>query len=166
MGVLDSLQSAGFSLWFIVLCAVIFLSFASLVNTVIYNLYQHPLHKIPGPKIAGATYLYQSYYSLSGSSTYYKRIRKMHAQYGNQNLYHEVFSNMYKVPSSALLPMRSISAMQITTRSSIAWAPNTPNHHNFTMLLQLAIPPLVVDQMISIAFVEECLSRSSPVETS
>lgn len=82
MGVLDGLQTAGFSLWFIILCAIIFLSVASLVNTAIYNLYQHPLHKIPGPKMASAFYLYQTFYSLKGSSTYYKRIREMHAQYG------------------------------------------------------------------------------------
>jgi hypothetical protein len=85
MGVLDGIQTAGYSLWFIVLCLLIFLSVASLVNNVIYNLYQHPLHGIPGPKIAGATYLYQSYYSLCGTSTYYKRIREMHAQYGTSD---------------------------------------------------------------------------------
>lgn len=82
MGVLDGIQTAGYNLWFIVLCLLIFLSIASLVNNIIYNLYQHPLHGISGPKIAGATYLYQSYYSLRGTSTYYKRIREMHAQYG------------------------------------------------------------------------------------
>ncbi|KAG4433709.1 hypothetical protein IFR05_010818 [Cadophora sp. M221] len=82
MGFLDGNESTGYSLWFIVLCLLTFLGVASLVNNVIYNLWQHPLHGIPGPKIAGATYLYQSYYGLRGTSTYYKRIREMHAQYG------------------------------------------------------------------------------------
>ncbi|KAH7395782.1 cytochrome P450 monooxygenase-like protein [Cadophora sp. MPI-SDFR-AT-0126] len=82
MGLLDGIPTAGYSLWFIVLCLLVFLGLASLINNVIYNLYQHPLHEIPGPKIAGATYLYQTYYSLRGTSTYYKRIREMHAQYG------------------------------------------------------------------------------------
>lgn len=82
MGVFESLQASGYSLWLIIICVVLFLGIASLGNTAIYNLYQHPLHKIPGLKIAGATYLYQTYYGLRGSSTYYKRIREMHAQYG------------------------------------------------------------------------------------
>ena len=82
MAVIDGIPTAGYSLWFIVICLVVFFSIALAVNNVIYNLYQHPLHEIPGPKIAGATYLYQTYYSLRGTSTYYKRIREMHAQYG------------------------------------------------------------------------------------
>lgn len=82
MDLLDGIPATGYSLWFIVICLLVFLSAASLVNNVIYNLYQHPLHEIPGPKIAGATYLYQTYYSLRGTSTYYKRIREMHTQYG------------------------------------------------------------------------------------
>ena len=85
MGLLDEIQ-AGYSLWFIVSCIVVVFGLGSLVNNVIYNLYRHPLHDIPGPKIAGATYLYQSYYSLRGTSTYYKRIREMHAQYGTISL--------------------------------------------------------------------------------
>ncbi|CZS93103.1 uncharacterized protein RCO7_07846 [Rhynchosporium graminicola] len=82
MVTIDGTQGSGYSLWLIVLFLGILLGVASLINNVIYNIYQHPLHGIPGPKIAGATYLYQTYYSLRGTSTYYKRIREMHGQYG------------------------------------------------------------------------------------
>jgi hypothetical protein len=53
-----------------------------LLYTTIYNLYFHPLAKIPGPKIAAATYLYQTYYSLVGGSRFYIQIKKLHEIYG------------------------------------------------------------------------------------
>jgi hypothetical protein len=48
----------------------------------IYNLYFHPLAHIPGPKLAAATYLYQTYYSLIGRSRYYRIIKQLHKKYG------------------------------------------------------------------------------------
>jgi hypothetical protein len=48
----------------------------------IYNLYFHPLAHIPGPKLAAATYLYQTYYSLIGGSRYYRIIKQLHQIYG------------------------------------------------------------------------------------
>lgn len=54
------------------------------VATVVYNVWFHPLAKIPGPKIAGAMYLYQTYYSLIGGSRYYIEIGKIHEKYGNR----------------------------------------------------------------------------------
>lgn len=54
----------------------------SCIQHVIYNLYRHPLSHIPGPKIAAATYLYQTYYSLVGGSRYYIKIGKLHEKYG------------------------------------------------------------------------------------
>ncbi|KAL2074104.1 hypothetical protein VTL71DRAFT_7882 [Oculimacula yallundae] len=82
MVTIEGAQGNGYSLWFIILSLLVLFGVASLVNNVVYNIYQHPLRGIPGPKIAGATYLYQTYYSLRGSSTYYKRIREMHGKYG------------------------------------------------------------------------------------
>jgi hypothetical protein len=55
---------------------------ASLLFTIVYNLFFHPLAHIPGPRIAGATYLYQTYYSLVGGSRYYVRIKRLHEIYG------------------------------------------------------------------------------------
>jgi hypothetical protein len=54
----------------------------SLIHSVFYNIYRHPLASIPGPKLAGATYLYQSYFSLAGGSRYYYQIGKLHKKYG------------------------------------------------------------------------------------
>ena len=56
----------------------------SYVQNVFYNLYRHPLSHIPGPKIAAATYLYQTYYSLVGGSRYYIKIGKLHDKYGER----------------------------------------------------------------------------------
>jgi hypothetical protein len=64
------------------LCLVLVISIASIGHRVLYNLYRHPLVHVPGPKLASATYLYQTYFSLIGGSTYYKEIRKLHEIYG------------------------------------------------------------------------------------
>jgi hypothetical protein len=56
----------------------------SYVRNVFYNLYGHPLSHIPGPKIAAATYLYQTYYSLVGGSRYYIKIGELHDKYGER----------------------------------------------------------------------------------
>jgi hypothetical protein len=51
------------------LCLVLTVYLGSLVHRVLYNLYQHPLAHIPGPKLAAATYLYQTYYALAGGKS-------------------------------------------------------------------------------------------------
>lgn len=50
--------------------------------TVIYRLYISPLSKFPGPKIAAATHLYESYYDFWKKGQYYKVIQRMHEVYG------------------------------------------------------------------------------------
>jgi hypothetical protein len=47
-----------------------------------YDLYLHTLARIPGPKLAAVTYLYQTYFSLVGGSRFYIQIGKLHAKYG------------------------------------------------------------------------------------
>ncbi|KAG0648396.1 Cytochrome P450 monooxygenase yanH [Hyphodiscus hymeniophilus] len=55
----------------------------SLVKGVLYNLYLHPLADIPGPKLAAASFLYQTFFSLSGGkSRYYIKVAELHEQYG------------------------------------------------------------------------------------
>jgi hypothetical protein len=42
----------------------------------------HPLSKIPGPKLAGATYLPEFYHDVILGGRYTHAIKKMHEQYG------------------------------------------------------------------------------------
>ena len=50
----------------------------------IYNISPlHPLSRIPGPKLAGATYWPEFYYDVVKNGCYTKEIAKMHVKYGN-----------------------------------------------------------------------------------
>lgn len=51
-------------------------------GTIIYRLCFHPLAKVPGPKLAGITWLYQTYYSFVGGSRFYLQVERLHHQYG------------------------------------------------------------------------------------
>jgi hypothetical protein len=72
----------GNSLVVILPVALILYFLATLVYTAIYNVFFHPLAHVPGPKLAGATYLYQTYYSFVGGSRYYVKIKALHTIYG------------------------------------------------------------------------------------
>jgi len=48
----------------------------------IYNLYFHPLRKIPGPRIAAMTSFYDFWYDVVKGGTYLWEIRRMHEIYG------------------------------------------------------------------------------------
>lgn len=64
------------------------LTFASLwlayhILKAIYNVSPlHPLSRIPGPKLAAATYWPEFYYDVVKFGCYTKKIAKMHEQYG------------------------------------------------------------------------------------
>jgi hypothetical protein len=76
-------SEGSYSRLFIALFFVFSFFVGSLVHRVLYNLYQHPLAHIPGPKLAAATYLYQTYYGLAGGkSRYYLKISELHKKYG------------------------------------------------------------------------------------
>ncbi|KAK4223161.1 cytochrome P450 [Podospora fimiseda] len=52
------------------------------ISVAIWRLYLSPLAKIPGPKLAGLTFLYEAYYEVILGGQYFKRVAEMHEQYG------------------------------------------------------------------------------------
>jgi hypothetical protein len=79
--------AAGYSPSLVSLCLVLTIYVGSLAHRVLYNLYQHPLAHIPGPKLAAATYLYQTYYALAGGkSRYYIKVSELHKKYGRTKI--------------------------------------------------------------------------------
>ena len=62
---------------------VLFFSFSFLIIwSAIWRLKFHPLSKIPGPKLAALTGLYEVYYELSGRGTFYFKLQELHQEYG------------------------------------------------------------------------------------
>jgi hypothetical protein len=48
----------------------------------IYRLQFHPLHKIPGPRLAAATHLVEFYYDVVKGGKYIWEVERMHKRYG------------------------------------------------------------------------------------
>lgn len=48
----------------------------------VYSVYFGPLSKIPGPKLAAATYWYEIYHDAYKPGLYWQVVREMHKQYG------------------------------------------------------------------------------------
>lgn len=55
-----------------------------LVFRTFYRVYFHPLSKIPGPKLAAATHLYEFYYDIICGGRFLFQIEKLHKKYGDQ----------------------------------------------------------------------------------
>ena len=55
---------------------------ARFITTVIYRLYFHPLSKVPGPKLAAATWLYEIYFDLILGRKFFAEITRLHEIYG------------------------------------------------------------------------------------
>lgn len=54
-----------------------------------YNLYLHPLSKLPGPKLAAMGSLYEFYYDVIKDGQYLWEIERMHRKYGKKpNIHH------------------------------------------------------------------------------
>ena len=83
-------QLEGSSLAVVLPVALALYFLASLLYTAIYNIFFHPLAHVPGPKLAGATYLYQTYHCFVGGSRYYVKIKKLHYIYGTARLPQEI----------------------------------------------------------------------------
>lgn len=47
-----------------------------------YNLFLHPLRKVPGPRLAAMSSCYEFYYDVYQSGIYLKEIKRLHSIYG------------------------------------------------------------------------------------
>lgn len=141
-----SVSEGHVSVLFIALCSAVTIFIGSLVHTVIYNLYRHPLSKVPGPKLAGATYLYQTWFSRSDKSRYYIQIAKLHEQYGTVRSapYLPHCAYPFKARFYASLPTKSTSLILTIMRLSILLVPNMPSLRHSTMDLVLGTRRLVL----------------------
>ncbi|KAJ0417671.1 cytochrome P450 [Aspergillus carlsbadensis] len=61
---------------------LIYLSTGWLTIRSVYRLWFHPLRRIPGPKLAAMTHLYELYFDAIRGGKYLREIDKMHEQYG------------------------------------------------------------------------------------
>jgi hypothetical protein len=55
----------------------------SLILRSIYRLYLHPLHHIPGPKLAAISHAYEFYHDVIRGGLFVWEIEKMHEKYGS-----------------------------------------------------------------------------------
>ncbi|KAH7031686.1 cytochrome P450 [Microdochium trichocladiopsis] len=68
--------------------AMVLLALAGVIvyysGVIVYRLYFHPLAKFPGPKLAAASWWYETYHELikNGGSQFTPHIRDLHARYG------------------------------------------------------------------------------------
>ena len=67
-------------------------SFGSLVSLVIYRLFFHPLSKVPGPKLAAVSRLYDFYYDCVRGGKFVFKIEELHKQFGKRDTVTSVFS--------------------------------------------------------------------------
>ncbi|KAI1163869.1 cytochrome P450 CYP682H1 [Nemania serpens] len=61
---------------------ILALAIARRLYVYFYRMFLSPLAKIPGPKLAGLTYLYEAYYEGWLGGQYFLRVTEMHKQYG------------------------------------------------------------------------------------
>lgn len=81
--------------------AIVAASACFLVLRVLYRLTLHPLASFPGPKLAGATSLYQAWYDLRPSTSYVKTFPELHKKYG-QSLLCFLLVNQFRIIPEAL----------------------------------------------------------------
>ena len=52
------------------------------IYTVVTRLFLSPLAKVPGPKLAALTYLYEWYYDIVQQGRFPFKVRSLHEKYG------------------------------------------------------------------------------------
>ncbi|KAI9802539.1 MAG: hypothetical protein M1833_001611 [Piccolia ochrophora] len=69
--------------WYLSLpISIVAVAVLGLLSGVIHRLFLHPLSKVPGPKLAALTYLYQFYFNIVAGSRFYAHVEKLHERYG------------------------------------------------------------------------------------
>jgi hypothetical protein len=63
--------------------SIILLVIFGLILRSIYRLYLHPLHHIPGPKLAAISHAYEFYHDVIRGGLFVWEIEKMHEKYGS-----------------------------------------------------------------------------------
>lgn len=61
--------------------SLLILALSSLIHTLLSRLLFHPLHSIPGPRLAALTYWYDCYFDLIKAGQYAFNIKQLHAHY-------------------------------------------------------------------------------------
>jgi hypothetical protein len=77
MGILSSTDTFQYSLYAVVLAAILYAFFKATCN-----IYFHPLSKFPGSKMAVCSSLYEFYYDVMRRGMFMWEIEKMHERYG------------------------------------------------------------------------------------
>ena len=64
--------------------------------SLVYNIHYHPLSKFPGPKIAGASRLYENYFEAlkSPGGQYIFEIDRLHKIYGKSRTWYQISARM------------------------------------------------------------------------
>jgi hypothetical protein len=70
------------SLWTIAPLAFLGLFVGRILSIVVYRLFFHPLAKIPGPRIAAATWVYEIYFDFYLGGQFFSEIGRLHEIYG------------------------------------------------------------------------------------
>ena len=107
------------------ICAIAFVGW--LVSQTVYNLYFHPLSKLPGPRLAAVSRWYEFYFDVfkRPGGQFPPQLQRLHRQYGKMPMTCPRSPYMRltvpKVPLSVLVPTNCMSMMQASLTRFIPW---------------------------------------------